>query len=57
MISHILAFAIMLNVIPVKVVGRVVFENFLGVRADLGAYTSCNVLSHLFPVFAIETDA
>jgi len=38
------------------VVGRIVLEDFLGVGPNLGAYSSCNVVSHLLPVFTEEAD-
>jgi len=34
-------------------IGRIILENFLCMRADLGAYASSNMLSHLFPILAI----
>ena len=35
---------------------RVVFEDFLRVTANLGAYASSNILCHFLPVFAVEFD-
>ena len=35
---------------------RVVFEDFLGVTANLGAYASSNILCYFLPVFAVEFD-
>ena len=34
----------------------VVWEHFLGVRSDLGTYSSSNVLCNFLPVFVIKVD-
>ena len=45
-----------LDLIIVWLVGRVVFEDLLGVAAHLSTYPSANIRSHLLPILAIDSD-